>query len=370
MTAGRPAGLFHDTLCLEVSMLEPERILVVSPTSLSGVVAATPVLNAVRELRPGALVTVLVDKEHEGILSGHPWVDSVMAWDRRRVHRGPAGFLRLARALRAQSWDIAIDLCRGRGSGTLLRAARAATTLRAPRVGSWTSLLVSARFMRFFARRTKAETLLGSVAKLGEVTVSPSPRLFLRPEWTGAAKNLLRQTGLKEGTLAAIAPGASWEANMWPAERYGELVKRLSCAVAGVLVLGTSEEKDLCTKVVAGRPGVVDLAGRLALVELLGVLAQCAVVVGNDAGATHCAQALGIPTVALFGPTDGRQFVFSPGRCVQRTVPCGPCSIGGSHRCPTGDHACMRGISVDEVFGAVTQLLPPLKEPEAVALKW
>ncbi|MCU0611637.1 MAG: glycosyltransferase family 9 protein [Candidatus Eisenbacteria bacterium] len=347
-----------------------EQILLIRLGTITDVVAATAVLNGLREALPTAVVTMVVHKENEELLSGHPWVDRIVAYDRRKHHRGPLGFRRLLTTLREQDWSISIDLRRSVATRLMTRAAGAPTRLTASEESAVTSLLVSARINRFFARRTRVETLLGSLRKLGVGNGYRPPRLYLRPEWTSGAGNLLRQLGVKAPTVVGLGPGARRETKLWPPERYAELAKRLSCSGSEVLVLGSHEEKDICTKVAAGRAGVHDLAGRLSLGELLGLTARCTAFVGNDSGPTHCAHALGVPTVALFGPTDGRRYLFAGGRVIQRTVPCGPCSVRGRHRCPTGDHACMESISVDEVLQAVTQLLPAPKEPEATPSRW
>jgi len=48
----------------------------------------------------------------------------------------------------------------------------------------------------------------------------------------------------------------------------------------------------------------------LDLPLLAAVLSQCSLFIGNDSGITHLAAALGVPTIALFGPTD--PYVWGP----------------------------------------------------------
>lgn len=351
-------------------MPELERFLVIQLGSLADLVHTTPVCHALRESRPNALIAVLVRKEWETTLSGHPWVDKVIAYDQRGAHRGLLGFNRLLRLIRQEPYDGAVDLTANAASRLVMRASGAVTKSRSRASSVVSSALRTTRLARCFARRTAVEEHLHGLRSLGIEGAYRSPRLFPRAEWISAAKNLLRQLGAKSSVLVGIAPGSEGAAAMWPAERYGELAKRLSCAGSDVAVIGWADEKELCAKVAAGRAGVFDLAGRLALGETLGMLSQCTACVGNDSGLTHCAHALGIPTIALFGPTDGRRFVWGGGQAIQRTVPCGPCAVGVANRCPTRDHACLLGISVDEVLLATIRLLPAPKEPEAEALHW
>jgi heptosyltransferase-2 len=104
-------------------------------------------------------------------------------------------------------------------------------------------------------------------------------------------------------------------------------------------------------------PGAfINLVGRTDLAQLSGVLALGAAFVSNDSGAMHLAAALGVPVVALFGPTDER--ATSPvGRRAARVLTspawCRPCML---RECPL-DHRCLSDIMVETVVRAVKELL-------------
>jgi heptosyltransferase-2 len=69
----------------------------------------------------------------------------------------------------------------------------------------------------------------------------------------------------------------------------------------------------------------------------------------------HVAAALGVPVVAVFGPTDWRETapVGRRQRLVREPVPCSPCLL---RECPI-DHRCMRRVGVERVVGAARALL-------------
>ncbi len=342
------------------------RILVLCRSTLTDLVCAGPALSVLRAHAPSATLVALLDKDHEDLYAGTPTLDRVLVRDRRRLHRGLPGLVRLRRLVRAQEWDLVVDFGSDLTSRLLARWARGGATVRIEPTLRWVR---RHRRGRYFASCTKAEAFLRALVPLGVPSGTVKPRLWLRPEWTEAAKQIMKQCGLAGGSTVGMAPTARWETSRWPIERYAEVAKHLSCSGAQVLVFGLPDDKELCAKVAAGRAGVHDLSGRLSFGETLGVIARCTAFLGNDAGLTHCAQALGVPTVALFGPTDSRHYVFFPGRALQRTVPCGPCTPCGTDRCRAGDHACMAGIGVDEVIEAVKLLLPVEREPPP-PLKW
>jgi heptosyltransferase-2 len=96
------------------------------------------------------------------------------------------------------------------------------------------------------------------------------------------------------------------------------------------------------------------MIGRTDLRLLVGLLAECHAFVSNDSGAMHLAAAAGVPVTAIFGPTDERATApLGDHDVIIHQVFCRPCML---RDCPI-DHRCMRGVSVDAVFDAVTRRL-------------
>jgi ADP-heptose:LPS heptosyltransferase len=105
--------------------------------------------------------------------------------------------------------------------------------------------------------------------------------------------------------LVVIHPGATDPRRRWPAERFAEVAA--ACAADGcqVLIVGDSSESALGQQIAefstVSSPGRVrSVAGQLDLAELVALLARCTVMVGNDSGPRHLAQALGSPTVGIY----------------------------------------------------------------------
>jgi heptosyltransferase III len=128
------------------------------------------------------------------------------------------------------------------------------------------------------------------------------PELDLSGEARAAGRTQLRARGLK-GRPVAVHPGSGGKAKKWPVDRFAEVIRRLRETGRDVVaVLGESdgEESAFLARELAGLP-VLD---NLPLVELAAVLSECGAYVGNDSGITHLAAAVGLPVVALFGPSD------------------------------------------------------------------
>ena len=68
----------------------------------------------------------------------------------------------------------------------------------------------------------------------------------------------------------------------------------------------------------------INLTGKTTLQELIRLLSDARLVVGNDSGPLHLAAALGVPTLALFGPTDPARYRPYPGDDLQNRILCAP----------------------------------------------
>jgi heptosyltransferase-2 len=121
---------------------------------------------------------------------------------------------------------------------------------------------------------------------------------------------------------------------------------------ADVILFGTAGEIPVANAIAAGmREKPIDLTGKTAIADLPALLSQCHLFIGNDSGAMHVAAAVGLPVVAVFGPTDpfGTAPVTPKCTVVQEKPYCSPCFL---RRCPT-DHRCMKAVTPAMVLAAV-----------------
>lgn len=194
-----------------------------------------------------------------------------------------------------------------------------------------------------------------------------------------------RAVGTGAGGTVAIHPGATDPRRRWPAERFGAVARKAADDGFRVLVVGDRSEKELAEAVVEhavgrvamhtpphGAPQVGSLAGELGLGELAVLLAECSVVVANDSGPRHLAQALGTPTVGVFWA--GNAINAAPlGRSLHRI------HLGWATRCPVcgiditqvgwtaprcrHDESTVEAVTPESVYEDVLQLtamnLPP-----------
>lgn len=158
-----------------------------------------------------------------------------------------------------------------------------------------------------------------------------------------------------------LAPGAQWPSKQWPEENFAAVLEGFRAASSAPvrLFLGPRESgwypgSRLAT--VAEKTDGVTVIRDRSLTEVAEEAAACALVLTNDSGLLHVAEAAGAPVLALFGPTV-RQWGFFPrlpGSGVLETeLDCRPCSRNGKRDCHRGDLACLRRIEPAQVLTEV-----------------
>jgi lipopolysaccharide heptosyltransferase II len=124
-----------------------------------------------------------------------------------------------------------------------------------------------------------------------------------------------------------------------------------------VVFFGSPDEVPLVQRICSQMTQqAVSLAGEDGLDSFVALAARCAVMITNDSGSMHIANAVGTRVVAVFGPTDpGRTApMASPATVLHRDLACSPCF---RTTCPYAAHPCMRFIGVDDVYQAVLEIL-------------
>ena len=184
------------------------------------------------------------------------------------------------------------------------------------------------------------------------------PRLPLPDANLRRAEEALERAGLADAAdLVLLCPGSAVESTKrWPVDRYARLAEAISARGISVAFAVGPRDRVLSNELAEKTRAPIPVVGLdLDPVELAAVFARARVVVANDSGPMHLAAAVGTGVVALFGPTDpGRTGPSgSPSRILDRYVFCSPCY---RDRCPYG-HECMREIEVDDVLGAIEQLI-------------
>jgi heptosyltransferase-2 len=325
------------------------KILVRATNWVGDAIMALPALRAIRQRFPEAEITILARPYVAFIYKDQQVCDNIMFVDYKRDMVGE---------IRAQKFDIAVLLQNAFEAAWF--AWRAGIPERIGYARDGRSLLLTKAVSVPKPGKIPAHEqyyYLELLRRIGWLDSLPSEsfiKIHVPEENRQCAADFLFSAGAKPGTLrVAIGAGASYgSAKCWPPDRFAELANRLQAqGNADVILFGTSAEAAVSSAIAAGmRRAPIDLTGKTAINDLPALLSQCHLFIGNDSGAMHVAAAVGLPVVAVFGPTDPFGTAPVTPRCaiVQDKPYCSPCFL---RRCPT-DHRCMTRVTPDAVEAA------------------
>jgi hypothetical protein len=160
---------------------------------------------------------------------------------------------------------------------------------------------------------------------------------------------------LRRRPLLVIAPGSGAREKNWPEDFFLAIVKWWREAVGGVVVLLTGPVEEERGGIERLRVNCL-VASDLTLAQAAALLARSDVYLGNDSGITHLAAAAGARTIAIFGPSNARQWAPRGKKVtiVSRKIECSPCQIPQMKNCP--HHACLTELHPTNVISVMSTL--------------
>ena len=181
------------------------------------------------------------------------------------------------------------------------------------------------------------------------------------------------QKELKFGHWLALAPGAAYDAKKAPLQLLRDTAELLSLNLKrdpelqkeniGLLFVGNDKDREVALEILDRldwKGPLLNLAGKLSLWETALALKESSLLLCNDSGLLHIAEAVGTPVTALFGPTV-EAFGFAPWRPDSRVfssiLGCRPCSKHGQSDCRYGDKLCFGLIQPLQVVEHIKSIL-------------
>jgi heptosyltransferase II len=328
-----------------------QRILLVQTAFIGDVILITPLIKAVKELYPAAELDALVVPAAARLLHNNPHLNEVLTY--RKRDKALLSMGQMIRRLKAKGYDMAISPHSSGRTHLLLYLARIPQRLGFDR-GTMPFLLTGKTpHPRGIHKSIKNLALL---KLLSPRDFDPQTELFPSAEDQHVADDLLSDMSDKE--LVAMAPGSMWATKCWPEEYYAELAQELSALGYGVVLIGSPDDLPKCEKIHHSCPDSLILAGRTDLLESAAVIARCCLMICNDSGALHIANAMQTRVIAFFGPTVQRFGYFPFGaedKVFESDLECRPCSPHGPQKCPLKHHNCMKQLLPGSVLNYIQE---------------
>lgn len=337
------------------------KYLLIRLGAIGDIVLATAAIEAIFQAEPDSQIDLVCKARFAGLLTGHPKLANVHGFDETGRHKGLRGLLLFIHELSAKKYNFIVDLQNNPRSRMITLCLNAGKKIHWHK-DTWRRRMLVWGQGRGKTYKTVIQRYLAAVEQAGIKQPEAKPKLY--PVADPSIK-------LPQGEFIAIAPGAHWHTKRWPG--YSELITKIGKPVLRtadlpnkrmdgkreIVIVGDKNDRAIAEEIIkTSGANATNLCGLLDLAQLTYVLSQAKLLVTNDTGAMHIAEAAGTPVVAVFGPTV-RQFGFAPWRTESRVIEteldCRPCALHGSKKCTKGHFNCMKLITADQVFTEIKE---------------
>lgn len=296
------------------------RILVVATRQIGDVLLTTPLIRAAKARWPQAAIDVIGFAGTLGMLRGNTDIADLIETPDRLGWRGG---LALARRL-WRHYDLALVTQPGdRAHLMAWIAGRERSGIIPERGGSnWWKRLLLSHTVRSAGDRGQVHVVDEKLALLQPwVPARDRVGATAAPPPAALPQDLARQ--LKPGYVVLHAP-SMWPYKQWPVAHFRMLAASLLARGLQVVLTGSAAARDQeCIAPLlelGGPPQLFDASGRLDFNQLTGLFNQAALYIGPDTSVSHLAAACGVPTLAIFGPTNPMRWAPWPGAAGARTI--------------------------------------------------
>ncbi len=335
---------------------------------------ATPVLRALRKAFPAAEIHFSTYASNEPLLRYNPYLDHLAVYP--EITSSLTEKLKFLWGVRRERYDWVFDLEATPRSAWLALATGAAERVGyAFRVRKWA---FTQRVPKNQVRRFQSDVCLSLIRHMGVPDDGLKTELFLGPEEKAWAKDYFNQPELSQQRWRiGLNPTGAWTSKQWPVERWRQLILLLheNLGIKPLLFWGPGSES-LAHEITRGLEDRVILKPETTLLQAAAFVSGLNLLIGSDGTPQHMAQALGTPSLTLWGPGWGIGWTL-PGdprhRYLQHFLDCGPCDhtlcpfperpVGISGFSPSGSphyhRECMDRLTPQMVLDLARQMLPP-----------
>ncbi len=372
------------------------KILVIQTAFIGDVILATGVLEKLHQKFPQSQLDFMIRKGNESLLEGHIFIDNLLIWD-KQSHKY-ANLWQLLKKIRTTKYDLVINLQRFASMGFLTAFSGAKQTIGFDK--NPFSFLFSKKIKHLISETNsgkttpnpsfegggqtpllqKASTLLGlggvkniheierNHALIADITdnVAHKPRLYPQE------KDYLFVKPYQTTNYVCFAPTSVWFTKQFPLERWAEVAQKINEIYSKqklqnvvIYLLGAkSDQKDceeIARKINENLPvfttqnaieKVVNLAGKLTLLQSAALMQFAKMNFVNDSAPMHLASALNAPTRAFYCstlPAFGFYPLSDDAKVIEleQKLACRPCGLHGHAKCPEKHFKCAFEIVLD-----------------------
>ncbi len=309
-----------------------KKFLIIRFSSFGDIIQCLSIVNALKRKDSNSQIHWVLRSDMKELASLHPDIDKIWSLERKN---GLMGLVRLAKLLSSEKFDYVYD------AHSNLRSCILVFLLRLFSFGFILYKRPKKRLLRFLLFTLRFDFLKDD--RKGMLTYQrPLEKLNLgsfdssKVHWRFSEEMIrkcreLVKNKFGEGLFITLAPSAAWEMKRWPIAHWKNLIE-LMPDKKFVILGGPSDH--FCAELEAVASGrVLNLAGKLSLLESCAMVKISPLVIVADTGILHVADLFGISAIGLVGPT---AFGFTTGshvKMMEVELPCRPCTKDGRGKC-------------------------------------
>ncbi|MGH8476938.1 MAG: glycosyltransferase family 9 protein [Methylococcales bacterium] len=360
---------------IQAEMLKtaPDRILIIAMRYLGDVLLTTPLIHSVRKAYPKSRLDVLVFANTAAILEGNSDIDSII-----QTRQG-ASFFEFVRLFFKifRKYDLVLITQTGDRPffySLLAAPVRVGTVPSAKHTGSWKRF-----FIQHWSEFDNTDThTVREHLKLAELMGIASLTELIPPRGLRELDHSVAEIGKFPYAVLHMYP--QWIYKRWTVQGWAAVGRFLEQQKIRLVLSGgpDPEEIEYLNEIQRDLPeNTVNLAGRVSIAELAGIIRGASLFIGPDTGITHLAAATGIPVIALYGPSNpvkwapwpagfnGRDNPFSRRgsqdvnniHLIQGELDCVPCHLEGCERHRASHSECLDSLAANRVVAKIREIL-------------
>ncbi len=274
------------------------KILFITNTRIGDAILSSGVLRHLVDTYPDARFTIVCGRLPQTLFAATPRLERVIPLKKRRFD---LHWWDLWREVRGTRWDLVVDLRR-----------------------SFLSYFLKARARHVIGPADDSVHRVQHLSSVLKLERPAAPYIYVAPRHEDAARRLIPPGS----PVLAIAPVAAAAHKTWAPERFAELVRALTsgpCAGGRIAFFGGPGDDVKAQTLITAFPDALRVFSEPDLLTVAAALKCCSAFIGNDSGLSHLAAGLGLPTLALFGPSDpiryapfGAHYLQAPDRDIAR----------------------------------------------------
>ena len=287
------------------------KILVIQQKMIGDVLTSSILFEALREKYPDAELHHLIQPHTSPVVENNPFIDRLVFFDPQE-YKGIKGLFKFAHQVRAQKYDIVIDVYAKLNSAIITAISGAKTRI------SYKKWYTSSVYTKTFSLNKEPKTragvaienrmlLLQGIEK--NFPVECKPKIYLKQEEISFARQRLSESGIgTEKPLIMIAILGSSPEKTYPAGYMAEILDFIVEKAGAQLIFNYNPKQEAEARAIVERckPGTkrsihFEVFGN-GLREFLALTSHCDALIGNEGGAVNMAKAIDIPTFSIFSP--------------------------------------------------------------------